>query len=95
MRPRTMVALNVAGTVALISVFFWLSTDHSPLMLARWVALFVSALLLPMYWSGKVEAELARLPGPLPRHLNASGKWWLALSATASAVVAALPSSGA
>jgi hypothetical protein len=23
-----------------------------------------------MYWSGKVEAELARLPGPLPRHLR-------------------------
>ena len=70
MRPRTMVAFNLTGTVAFISVFFWMSTDHSALMLARWVALFVSALVAPMYWAGKVEAELAKLPGPLPRHLR-------------------------
>ena len=38
MRPRTMVALNVAGTAALISVFFWFGRDHSPLMLLRCAA---------------------------------------------------------
>jgi len=70
MRPKTMVALNLAGTVAFVSVFFWLGRDHSPIALARWVALFVSALVLPMYWSVKVEAELARLPRPLPLHLR-------------------------
>ena len=64
MRPRAMVAFNVAGTVAFISVFFWLGRDHSPLMLVRWAFLFVATLLMPVYWSGKVEAELARLPAP-------------------------------
>jgi hypothetical protein len=70
MRPRTMVALNLTGTAAFISVFFWLGRDHSPLMLLRWAALFVAALALPMYWSGKVEAELARLPGPVSPQLK-------------------------
>ena len=70
MTPKTMVALNLTGTVIFVSVLYWLGRDHSPIALARWVALFVSAIVLPMYWSGKVEAELARLPGPLPRHLR-------------------------
>jgi hypothetical protein len=70
MRPRTMVALNLAGTAALISVFFWFSRDHSWYMLGRWVLLFASSLVVPMYWSSRVEAELTKLPGPLPRHLK-------------------------
>lgn len=65
MKPRTMAALNVIGTVAFVSVFYWFGPDHSLYTLARWIALFASALVLPMYWSGRVEAELARLPGPL------------------------------
>jgi hypothetical protein len=65
-----MVALNLAGTAALISVFFWFGRDHSPLMLVRWTALFVATLVLPMYWSSKVERELARLPGPLSPQLK-------------------------
>jgi hypothetical protein len=60
-----MVAFNLAGTLAFISVFYWFGGDHSLLALGRWVALFASALLVPMYWSGKVEAELARLPPPV------------------------------
>jgi hypothetical protein len=81
MRPRTMVAFNVAGTVAFLSVFFWRGSDHSPLMLLRWAMLFVATILLPMYWSGKVEAELARLPGPLPHHLKLAGVYpvWVGL----------------
>jgi hypothetical protein len=65
MKPRTMVALNLTGTAAFVSVFYWFGRDHSLYTLARWIALFASALVLPMYWSGKIEAELARLPGPL------------------------------
>jgi hypothetical protein len=65
-----MVALNVAGTVALVSVVYWMGRDHSPLMLVRWAVLFVASLLFPMYLSGKVEAELARLPGPVPPQLK-------------------------
>jgi hypothetical protein len=35
-----MVAINLAGTAAFISVFFWLGRDYSPLMLLRWAVLF-------------------------------------------------------
>lgn len=70
MSPRTMVALNLTGTAIFVSVLFWMGQDHSFAALLRWAILFVSALVLPMYWSSKVEAELARLPGPLPRHLK-------------------------
>ena len=70
MRPRLMVALNLAGTAAFISVFFWFGRDHSPLMLLRWAVFFGSALVIPMYWSGKVEAELARLPAPVSPQLR-------------------------
>lgn len=70
MKPKTMVALNLAGTVAFVSAFFWLGGDHSPLMLLRWAVLFVAALVLPMYWSSRVEAELARLPGPVSPQLK-------------------------
>ena len=70
MTPKTMVALNIAGTVAFVLVFFWLGRDHSLIGLSRWVILYGSALLVPMYWSGKVEQELAKLPGPLPPHLK-------------------------
>jgi hypothetical protein len=70
MTPRTMVAFNLTGTVIFVSVFYWLGRDHSLIALARWVALFATAIVLPMYWSGKVEAELVRLPGPLPLHLR-------------------------
>jgi hypothetical protein len=87
MRPRTMVAFNVAGTVAFLSVFFWRGTDHSPLMLLRWAMLFVATLLLPMYWSGKVEGELARLPGPIGPHLRRAGIYpvWVGLIALLAA----------
>ena len=65
MRPRAMVALNLTGTAVFISVFFWLGRDHSPLMLlAAGPSSSRPTLVLPMYWSGKVEAELARLPEP-------------------------------
>ena len=70
MRPRTMVALNVAGTVSFISVFFWMGGNHSPLMLLRWAAFFGAGLLMPMRLSGKIEAELARLPAPVPPGLR-------------------------
>jgi len=70
MRPRTMVALNLTGTLIFISAFYWMGRDHSLTALGRWVALFASAIVVPMYWSGKVEAELARLPGPLSPHLK-------------------------
>jgi len=60
-----MVAINVAGTVAFISVSFWLERDHSPVMLLRWAVLFGSTLIFPMYLSGKVEAALAQLPKPV------------------------------
>jgi hypothetical protein len=65
-----MVALNLAGTAAFVSVFFWLGRDHSPLMLLRWAVLFGATLVFPMYLSGKVEAELARLPTPAPPELR-------------------------
>jgi len=65
MRPRTMVALNVAGTVLFVSVSFWLGRDHSPMMLLRWAVLFGATLVFPMYLSGKVEAALAQLPTPV------------------------------
>ena len=73
MKPKTMVALNVAGTVAFVSVLFWLDRDHSLLTLFRWTLLLVAALLLPLYWSAKVEAELARLPGPVSPQLKRAG----------------------
>jgi hypothetical protein len=81
MRPRTMVAFNLAGTVALISVFFWLGQDHSLMMLVRWAVLFVAALVMPMYWSGKVEAEITRLPGPLRPQLKRAAVYpvWVGL----------------
>ena len=87
MKPKTMVAFNVAGTVAFVSVFFWRGTDHSPLMLVLWALLFVSTLLLPMYWSGKVEAELARLPPPLSRQLRRAAIYpvWVGLMALGAA----------
>jgi hypothetical protein len=34
------------------------------------VILFVATLALPMYWSGRVEAELARLTAPVPPGLK-------------------------
>ena len=70
MTPKTMVALNVAGTVAFVSVFFWMGRDHSPLMLVRWAVLFVASLLFPMYLSSRVQAELARLPEPVSPQLR-------------------------
>lgn len=88
MRPRVMVALNVAGTVALISVFFWVGGNHSPLVLFQWVVLFVAALLFPMYLSSKVEAELARLPKPVPRQLSRTAVYpvWVGISTLAAAI---------
>ena len=70
MKPRAMVAFNVAGTLVFVSVFFWFGRDHSLLALGRWVALFGAALLIPMYWSGKVEAEIAKLPQPVAPELR-------------------------
>lgn len=89
MRPRTMVALNVAGTAAFISVFFWFGRDHSPLMLFRWALLFVASLLFPMYLSGKVDAELARLPGPVPPQLKRAAIYpvWVGIFTLAAAIV--------
>jgi hypothetical protein len=83
-----MVAFNLAGTVALISVSFWLGRDHSPLMLLRWTFLFVSTLLLPMYWSGKVEAELARIQTPVSPQLRRAAIYpvWVGLVALCAVV---------
>ena len=88
MRPRTMVALNLAGTVAFVSVFFWFGRDHSPMMLVRWAVLFLATLVLPMYWSGKVEAELARLPGPVSPQLKRAAVYpvWVGIFALGAAV---------
>ena len=88
MRPRTMVALNVAGTAAFISVFFWFGRDHSPLMLFRWALLFVASLLFPMYLSGKVDAELARLPGPVRPQLKRAAIYpvWVGLFTLVAAI---------
>jgi hypothetical protein len=88
MRPRTMVTLNVAGTVALISVLFWMGRDHSLLMLLRWTVFFAATLLLPMYWSSKVEAELARLPGPLSPQLKRAAIYpvWVGIFALGAAI---------
>ena len=83
-----MVALNVAGTVAFVSVFFWMGRDHSPLMLVRWAVLLVASLLFPMYLSGKVEAELARLPGPVSPGLRRACVYpvWVGLFTLGSAM---------
>ena len=88
MRPKTMVALNVAGTAAFVSVFFWMGRDHSPLMLVRWAVLFVASLLFPMYLSGKVEAELARLPGPVPPQLKRAAMYpvWVGIFTLGAAI---------
>ena len=88
MRPKTMVALNVAGTVAFVSVFFWLGRDHSPLMLFRWAVLFGATLVFPMYLSAKVEAELARLPTPVPPELRRTAVYpvWVGLMTLGAAI---------
>ena len=88
MKPRTMVAFNVTGTVAFVSVFFWFGGDHSSLMLLRWAVLFVASLLFPMYLSSKVEAELARLPGPLPPQLRRAAVYpvWVGIFTLAAAI---------
>ena len=91
MRPRTMVAINLAGTAAFISVFFWLGRDHSPLMLVRWAVLFVATLVFPMYLSGRVATELARLPKPVPPELRRAAVYpvWVGIM-TLGAVIALL-----
>jgi hypothetical protein len=88
MRPRTIVTLNIAGTVAFVSVFFWMGRDHSALMLVRWATLFVASLLFPMYLSGRVEAELARLPGPVPPPLKRAAVYpvWVGIFALGAAI---------
>ena len=88
MRPRTMVALNIAGTVAFVSVFFWFGGDHSPPMLLRWAVLFAASLLFPMYLSSKVEAELARLPGPVPPQVKRAAVYpvWVGIFVLAAAI---------
>ena len=88
MRPKTMVALNAAGTVAFVSVFFWMGRDHTPLMLVRWAVLFVASLLFPMYLSAKVEAELARLPGPLRPQLKRAAIYpvWIGIFTLGAAI---------
>lgn len=90
MRPRTMVTLNLAGTVAFVSVFFWFGRDHSAMMLARWVMLFVATLVLPMYWSSRVEAELAKLPGPVSPRLRRAAVYPVWVGIFALAAVSAL-----
>ena len=93
MTPRTMVALNVAGTVAFVSVFFWMGRDHSPLMLARWTVLFAASLLFPMYLSGKVETALARLPQPVPPQLKRAASYpvWVGIFTLAAALALLAP----
>lgn len=88
MRPRTMVALNVAGTVAFVSVFFWMGRDHSPLMFVRWGLLFVASLVFPMYLSNRVEAELARLPEPVSPQLRRAATYpvWVGIFTLAAAL---------
>jgi hypothetical protein len=83
-----MVALNLTGTVVFVSVFFWLGQDHSLLMLLRWAVLFVATLVLPMYWSGKVEAELARLPQPISPQLRRAAVYpvWVGIFTLAAAL---------
>ena len=91
MRPRTMVALNLAGTAAFVSVFFWFGPDHSPLALFQWAVLFGSTLVFPMYLSAKVEAALARLPKPVPPELRRTAVYpvWVGIM-TLSAAIALL-----
>ena len=88
MRPRSIVALNVAGTVAFISVFFWMERDHSLVTLLRWGVLFVAGILFPMYLSGRVEAELARLPKPVPPQLTRAAVYpvWVGIFTLGSAL---------
>ena len=83
-----MVALNIAGTVAFVSVFFWFGRDHSPLMLLRWALLFVASLLFPMYLSARVDAELARLPGPVSPQLKRAAIYpvWVGLFTLCAAI---------
>lgn len=83
-----MVALNLAGTAAFVSVFFWLGRDHSPLMLLRWAILFGATLVFPMYLSGKVEAELARLPKPVPPELRRTAVYpvWVGIVTLGAAI---------
>lgn len=83
-----MVALNVAGTVALVSVFFKAGADQSPLMLFRWALLFAAALLFPMYLSHRVEAELARQAGPVSPQLRRAAIYpvWVGIFTLAAAM---------
>jgi hypothetical protein len=83
-----MVALNVAGTVAFLSVLFWTGGDHSPLMLFRWALLFVAALLFPMYLSSRVEAELAKHTGPVSPQLKRAAVYpvWVGIFTLAAAM---------
>jgi hypothetical protein len=88
-----MVALNVAGTVAFVSVVFWVGRDHSPLMLVRWAVLFGASLIFPMYLSGKVEAALARLPEPVPAPLRRAATYpvWVGIFTLAAALALLQP----
>jgi hypothetical protein len=88
MRPRTMVAINLAGTVTFISVFFWIGRDHSPMMLLRWIAFFGATLIFPMRLSGRVEAALAQLPKPVPPELRRAATYpvWVGLMTLGAAL---------
>ena len=88
MRPRVMAATNLAGTAAFISVFFWLGRDHSPLMLLRWAVLFGTTLVIPMYFSERIEAELARLPNPVSRELRRAAIYpvWVGIMALVAVI---------
>ena len=83
-----MVALNVAGTAAFISVFFWTGRDHSLLMLLRWIAFFGAGLLIPMRLSGRVEAALAQLQSPVSTELRRAATYpvWVGIFALAAAI---------
>ena len=83
-----MVALNVAGTAAFVSVFFWMGRDHSLLMLLRWIAFFGAGLLIPMRLSGRVEAALAQLQAPVPPELRRAAIYpvWVGIMTLGSAL---------
>jgi hypothetical protein len=83
-----MVAINLTGTAALISVFFWFGPDRTPSMLLRWTIFFVATIAFPMHLSARIDAELARLPEPVSPRLRRMAAYpvWVGLFALGAAI---------